>query len=771
MAWQTLKTFDMSQITASALIDLTDPLNPAILELQYDPDAFEDYNDNARSRKCRIKLYSKKNASIPFYSSLYILLDIEDISAASCRGVYRILPYTGLDTCIPHDGVYTAEFTLEKDPYATAFSCPSVGLLDGSSDYGVYAPYENFDDLFKDKPHLAYPEGRDEVKKSYYASWDASDLDAGEFVATDAVAGILTITDNGDNTFTVTKTADTEGNNNPIESSAVWWRYSLEAGTVKRDLSFGVPVELPVEANVNGATVVVLYEIYPKYDNQAAYKGISTANAFINLYIAPSFPEDASFEMLCGVAGGEKTRLDGGVWILGNPYLGIKGTCAHAIQTNTNSPVIAYEISFLHGKLNNQNGHSIEYTPLVNLSSSGRANASSMGKFILVNVHRPEEAYSNSKTAIIVSRDDMSDDTGCRILLELERSIASFEEVSPGDLIKFQIQAYTFNGKRERLYSTPLISEAVSVPGHPQVNITITDLHNNKFKINCKGTDGFNNSLKSIYENFFTYDSAENTETSHFLEISKPDIMSSLGGSRTWTLDCGEDPLRNGREVFVKTTVEGSVNIYLLDDENPIARVQYITEASQNILNYVSPQLPDGGQLSLSYDSKDRNALWTGAWDLCVARNENSPLCGYNIQLYKCYNSSVDGMQLNVVKNMMYDAETNHILFSENNTEAGLNTESTDTTVYFYPKDLGFKAGDILGIGIYPYTRYGPDSTGEILSAINGYSATEKIPGGIIYLKTIDGWESGQVYVFKNSTWKPADAVYIRHKDKWKESI
>jgi hypothetical protein len=124
------------------------------------------------------------------------------------------------------------------------------------------------------------------------------------------------------------------------------------------------------------------------------------------------------------------------------------------------------------------------------------------------------------------------------------------------------------------------------------------------------------------------------------------------------------------------------------------------------------------------------------------------------------------------------DEVTSYIVGSEDSgLEVYLFGEDT-TSVYFNPVDLGFDSRDFFKFTVYPFIVY--DSyydkeaeqilPGSLLSGRALYSEKNNA-GGIVRVKTADGWVEGRIWVKTSSGWKEAAEVYTKTAKGWQESF
>lgn len=266
-------------------------------------------------------------------------------------------------------------------------------------------------------------------------------------------------------------------------------------------------------------------------------------------------------------------------------------------------------------------------------------------------------------------------------------------------------------------------------------SITITDNYNNTFTINAKPGSGENNTVKShkvLWGYSSDYDS--NTGTGNGLKS-----LTVSGTNLT-------------RAVYVKSITDATYG------PNGVAT------KSASIRQYSNPNPP--GKPKISYTKKKLTIRepWTFTW--AAATGICSPVVGYRIRIMK------DGTALTGLV-----SSTNNTVVKGNNTNNWIDRDSSSCTITFDPKELGFKAGDKVSVGIYSYSRYGKDNDGKQLFNGGGHTDDQVISdvslvenAGIMHVKVGNSWKEGQVYVKVGGTWKEAESVHTKVNGSWKES-
>jgi hypothetical protein len=123
------------------------------------------------------------------------------------------------------------------------------------------------------------------------------------------------------------------------------------------------------------------------------------------------------------------------------------------------------------------------------------------------------------------------------------------------------------------------------------------------------------------------------------------------------------------------------------------------------------------------------------------------------------------------------DEVTSYIVSMDAGSEVYLFGEDT-TSVYFNPTELGFDSKDFFKFTVYPfivYDSYYDEEAGQVLpgSLLGGQAlySEKNEAGGIVRVKTADGWVEGRIWVKTSSGWKEATEVYTKTAKGWQESI
>lgn len=203
---------------------------------------------------------------------------------------------------------------------------------------------------------------------------------------------------------------------------------------------------------------------------------------------------------------------------------------------------------------------------------------------------------------------------------------------------------------------------------------------------------------------------------------------------------------------------------------------------------YARPGKP--GKPVISY-KKSRLTIkedWTYTWTPATAGNNNSPVKGYRIRIYK-NGTAMTGLKYTAI----LDKKANVIGYTVSTDSSNKNNYidvGDRCNITFNPKTLGFKAGDTVYISIFSYSKNGKGEqswsnnlTGDVKESYSLFCGSDKDGdqpvlsetltvqnAGVVRIKVNGAWKEGQVHVKVNGTWKEADIVHTKVNGVWKES-
>lgn len=205
---------------------------------------------------------------------------------------------------------------------------------------------------------------------------------------------------------------------------------------------------------------------------------------------------------------------------------------------------------------------------------------------------------------------------------------------------------------------------------------------------------------------------------------------------------------------------------------------------------YARPTQP--GRPVISY-KKSRLTIkedWTYTWTPATAGNDNSPVNGYRVRIYK-NGTGITGLKATPVFGNAGTVKEHRIELDGSNTTNYMDiVPSSDCKIRFNPKTLGFKADDTVCISLFSYAKNGLGQTKWTNTLTGGgtesyslfcgndtdgdkpvYSDIKTVQNaGIIRIKVNGAWKEGQVHVKVNGAWKEADIVHTKVNGVWKES-
>ena len=205
----------------------------------------------------------------------------------------------------------------------------------------------------------------------------------------------ISITDNGDNTFTITGTAASNGTHNNTATTSYAWGYSTAygtSGTGKKTLDINTP------SNAT-RTVCAKATAVPSWSGDSTKT--ATASLAVKQYVAPGAPGKPTLSY-------SKSRLT----VKENWTF----SWSAAAATNTSSPVKGYRIALL------KNGTSI---PIKNTSGTTISSNPSSADW---------HSYDTTKTSIVID--------------PVKNGFA------PGDKVKIGVKPYTHNGKSAQVFAS-----------------------------------------------------------------------------------------------------------------------------------------------------------------------------------------------------------------------------------------------------------------------------------------------------------------------------
>jgi hypothetical protein len=237
---------------------------------------------------------------------------------------------------------------------------------------------------------------------------------------TDAKVGKVSITDNGDNTFTIKGTTGTGGTNNKITNNKLQWWYA--GGSIEETVNFtGDPKTISniklTPKNPTDDYRTVNAKIITESEHTSDLS--ATAELQIKNYIAPSTPGDPKLKY-------EKSRLT-----IREPWT---FEWVAAEERNSNSPVAGYYIMLFK---KNKGEDSFKY--LCKLTDAGN---SCLGL--------EEESQTSSNYYL------RRESTSCRAIIEDPKAFG----FKAGDEVKLRITAYAWNGKKSRTLQSAYVDSS-----------------------------------------------------------------------------------------------------------------------------------------------------------------------------------------------------------------------------------------------------------------------------------------------------------------------
>ena len=272
--------------------------------LQYD-----DSEVSPTSVKVRFKYYLTKGGNGNLHDSIYVLYNPNNYPTSIGRVLYLIKKNTknsGSTIAWPY---YSDPFTITKDYNAETFTLQDLWICNNGNT-AVTATASAFYNISR------FSSGQ------YSCQQDSRSFSVSGTAATSVGKGTITITDNYNNTFSISGTKGAAGDNNPSTGPTVSWGYTDSYGTPGAVSNKALTITTPANATRT---------VYAKCVTGATYGAGTTVTAekAIKQYVAPSAPGTPSISY-------EGSRLT-----LKTPWT-FNWTAAKA--TNSSSPIKGYRI-------------------------------------------------------------------------------------------------------------------------------------------------------------------------------------------------------------------------------------------------------------------------------------------------------------------------------------------------------------------------------------------------------------------------------------------
>lgn len=370
------------------------------LTLQYDA-----ASETPTSVKIRFKL-DRTNTSSHYYDSMFVLYNANNDPSSIGRKSLRVKAYQSWeDADWPY---YSSSITITKTYTAAKFTIQDVWLCNGGN--GTW----NSDDKtlkYASGTKSLYNWFKSDGTRQNYAYRQSSStsiaISSSTTVATAVGNGTVSITDNGDNTFTLKGAKGANGTNNKSTGPTLSWGYTNDYGN---SFSNGDKKTLSIKTASNATRTV-----YAKCYTGATYGSGNTVTASkaIKQYVAPSKPSGIKLTY-------SKSRLT----IKENWTLEWTG----GTKTNDSSPIKGYRIRIY------KNGNTIKFK-----NSKGEVLTDDAGS----GADRYYYDRDNTETTMNIN--------------------TSTNTFAPGDKVKVLIHTYTKNADGKRLFSDGVWSSEYTV--------------------------------------------------------------------------------------------------------------------------------------------------------------------------------------------------------------------------------------------------------------------------------------------------------------------
>ena len=294
-------------------------------------------------------------------------------------------------------------------------------------------------------------------------------------------------------------------------------------------------------------------------------------------------------------------------------------------------------------------------------------------------------------------------------------------------------------------------------------SVSIEDHGNNTFTITgYKGSDGDNNPItKSVLE-WTIYDADGNwwKDSSGF--YPKEEFTgNSKSVSRKRIENFGGYSTADTRRVAARVVSYDTYGncVYPVYSDN-----NYYLE--RDIKQYIAPTNPSELKMSIYSRRFTIKKPWTLTWKSAEQCNNNSPVVGYRIYLFKKpVGGSFESVEItasNIETFKTANQEYKYFYFD---------TESAECEFEINLADYGYQPKDTFKYGLKAYTT---DAQGNKILSSNTTPvwSTEKCiqNAGIVHVKVDNSWEEGQVWVKADGIWHEADTVNVKMNNEWVES-
>lgn len=301
-------------------------------------------------------------------------------------------------------------------------------------------------------------------------------------------------------------------------------------------------------------------------------------------------------------------------------------------------------------------------------------------------------------------------------------------------------------------YSINLFYNAYTEGGQP--TLIITDLKKNKVSFSgTLGKPGTNNARKSSKLYYLLSTKKWNVEV--------PDGYTAQEYIQEFIDSLTEVPLDNSKDKYE----------YILDIPNTTKQTYYVSAFTECTFDFNSSSstggtkfdvpvtqyvVPTGYKPTIVYPAGKskltQNDTITYTWQAAKANKDNSPVSGYEVELYK-YVKNINGSN-----NSGFVRQQKSVLGNDK------------LNISYQPADYDIIKGDRIHLSLRPYTIMGDIDNTELYSKYYRSSDTT-IDSASTFMVKVDGsWEEGQVYVKVDGNWIEAESVYVKANDAWKEA-
>lgn len=297
-------------------------------------------------------------------------------------------------------------------------------------------------------------------------------------------------------------------------------------------------------------------------------------------------------------------------------------------------------------------------------------------------------------------------------------------------------------------------SPAISIVNHKNNTCTISG---------NLGIDGTNNAIQSAAL-YYTLDGSDPADDNNSSRYYYNTHGSTAAAGRY--MGAFVSTLTSGISYSKKITISNTCTVRAYVRCSFTHNITGSSAREDNVKFYIAPGNPGVPKLSYKKSRLTVKEPWTFTWSAAKAGNDNTPVVGYRIRLWK------NGSEIPIREDGSGKILSSNLGPSYLGSNYYYYYDSASTTLITDPTLYEFKPKDTVQLNIYAYALNG---AGEQLWSGNGdtpvFSSIYTVQNaGIVRIKADGTWKEGQVYVKVDNTWKEAETVNVKTADGWKES-